>query len=67
MISSDIPDNCPFWYATALFKPVKSTTSGAKKTNCRFCSNRIRDYFSLSVSVSVYRRDISTFLNYLMI
>ena len=34
---------------------------------CLLCSNRILLYFPLSGSVcSVYRRDISTFLNYLI-
>ena len=34
---------------------------------CGFWSNRILLYFPLYVRVLVYRRDISTFLNYLMI
>ena len=34
---------------------------------CGFCSNRILHHFPLFLCWCVYRRDVSTFLNYLMI
>ena len=53
------------WMLLVWLLPEKKHSNQRKY--CGFCSNRTLPYFPRSVFVLVYRRDISTFLNHLMI